>query len=134
MPANDDYFDDARRDETCECQQRSPEDSAKRNAERDKQTGSLGVDARQEGLTPFLRALVLRRVLVDADQAHDSGIGGIGKVRHPMGLHAPCELQFFGEGLLVLRAGGYPGWEEVATRLSSRDELRGHSIDTARGW
>lgn len=48
------------------------------------QTGSLGVSPRHEGFTRFLRALVLRRVLVDADEAHNSGIGRIGEVRHAM--------------------------------------------------
>ena len=40
------------------------------------------------------------------------------------GAHALRELQFLDKGLLVLRGGRYPTWEEMAARLISRDVLR----------
>src|SRR5579862_5814493 len=74
----------------------------------DGQTGSLGVSSGHGGFTRFLRALVLRRVPVDAGEVHDSGIGRVGEVRYTVRAHALREFQFLGEGLLVLRGGGYP--------------------------
>ena len=59
----------------------SPCDDCRPEHQRGKPTGSLGINPGHEGVAHFLRALELRRVLVDADEVHYSGIGRIGEVR-----------------------------------------------------